>query len=73
MSEPLDMSAFEAPTMATRHFAEELHLWLDSKADHGTSIDSGGGFGCRDLWVTVGGRNFFISVTDKGPSKSAEH
>ena len=68
-----DFSAFEAPSMATRHLSDELREWLEAKADAGTSIDSGGGFGCRDLWVMVGGHEFHVRITDKGPREGAAH
>lgn len=33
--------------------------------DEGSSIDTGGGFGARDLWVKIDGNEFMVSV--KGP------
>jgi len=35
---------------------------LKSQADHGAPIDTGGGFGCADLWMSFGGREYFITV-----------
>jgi hypothetical protein len=35
--------------------AHELREFLKSVVDAGTSIDSGGGDGCADLWPVIGG------------------
>ena len=35
---------------------------MTSVKDEGTAIDSGSGDGCADLWVTVQGVEYFISI-----------
>lgn len=42
--------------------AGEIRAFLGSVKDEGTEIDSGSGDGCADLWVTVQGVEYFISV-----------
>lgn len=42
--------------------ASEIRSFLDSLKDEGTAIDSGGGDGSADLWVTVQGVEYFINV-----------
>lgn len=42
--------------------AHEIADLLKPVRDAGTSADSGGGNGMADLWVTVGGIEFFISI-----------
>lgn len=42
--------------------AGEVRRFLGSVADQGTAIDSGSGDGIADLWVTVQGVEYFISV-----------
>lgn len=42
--------------------ATELRSLLSTLKDEGTSIDSGSGDGCADLWVTIGGVEYFISI-----------
>ena len=40
----------------------ELRQMLFSVADEGTGIDSGGGDGSADLWVTIQGVEYFITA-----------
>lgn len=42
--------------------ASEIRAFLAAAKDEGTEIDSGSGDGCADLWVTVQGVEYFISV-----------
>jgi hypothetical protein len=42
--------------------ATEIREFLSDICDEGTSIDSGSGDGCADLWVTMGGVEFYISI-----------
>lgn len=42
--------------------AHELRNMLKSVADEGTHIDSAGGDGCADLWVTVQGVEYYIAI-----------
>lgn len=42
--------------------ASEIRSFLSSVKDEGTGIDSGGGDGTGDLWVTVQGIEYFITV-----------
>ena len=42
--------------------ALELSTLLNPVADEGTFIDSGAGAGSADLWVTVGGVEYFLTI-----------
>lgn len=42
--------------------ASEIREFLKTVRDQGTPIDSGGGDGCADLWVTVQGVEYYITV-----------
>lgn len=42
--------------------ATELRDFLSTVKDEGTQIDSGSGDGVADLWVTVGGIEYYISI-----------
>ena len=42
--------------------AHEIRGFLMSIRDEGSSIDSGGGDGTGDLWVTVQGVEYFIAI-----------
>lgn len=57
-----DLAAAQGWDMRPRMLMTELRAFLASIADAGTSIDSGGGDGTGDLWVTVGGVEYFISA-----------
>lgn len=49
-----------------RSLAHEIRTFLlASVADHGTAIDSGGGDGDADLWVKVGGVEYYIHIKKK--------
>lgn len=49
--------------MGPAAFRDELRALLRTTlADQGTSIDTGGGDGMADLWVTCGGVEFFITI-----------
>lgn len=45
---------------------------LSSQADHGSSMDTGGGMGCADLWMTFGGREFYIAVRPRPATPQGE-
>lgn len=45
-----------------RGLAGEIRNFLKSLKDAGTSVDSGGGDGSADLWVTSDGIEYFISI-----------
>lgn len=42
--------------------ADELLTFLGAIKDQGTSIDSGRGCGYGDLWVTVQGVEYYVSI-----------
>lgn len=42
--------------------ASEIRAFLSSVKDEGAEIDSGSGDGTADLWVTVQGVEYFISI-----------
>jgi hypothetical protein len=46
--------------------ASEIRDFLKNIKDEGTNIDSGGGDGSADLWVTVGGVEYFINIAKSG-------
>lgn len=46
--------------------ASEIRDFLKSIKDEGTALDSGGGDGCADLWVTVGGTEYCIAIKKTG-------
>ena len=52
-----DSQTKDAVTMA-----HELVALLEPIKDHGTEIDTGGGMGEADLWVKIGGVEWFITV-----------
>lgn len=41
---------------------DEISELLNSVRDHGISSDTGGGMGQADLWVTVQGVEYFITI-----------
>jgi hypothetical protein len=52
-----------ADCMALGHMMRD---WLKAVvADPGTSVDTGGGFGCYDLWVKMGGKEVYIQIKEK--------
>lgn len=59
-----DYSAdFQPPPADVMGVASRIADFLQGEvADKGTGIDSGGGFGQRDLWVKVGGIEYLITV-----------
>jgi hypothetical protein len=52
--------------------AHELRQMLKGIVDEGTNIDSGGGDGMADVWATIGGREYYISITAKGKPAPAK-
>jgi len=52
--------------------ASEMRRFLESVKDQGTHIDSGGGDGTGDLWVTVQGVEYFITVRKSNNQLSKE-
>lgn len=45
-------------------FSELIQNYCETIKDENTEIDTGGGFGNRDLWVKYAGGEYFISITD---------
>lgn len=41
---------------------DEIHSLLQSIKDEGSKIDTGFGMDSADLWVTVGGVEFYIQI-----------
>lgn len=58
---------FEPPSGNTMSIAKYVRNALELVKDERTSIDSGGGFGCCDLWVKIDGREFFITIKECRP------
>lgn len=51
---------------------ELMRQWLTAAvADAGTGVDTGGGFGCYDLWVKVGGEEIYISLRSRKPAPAS--
>ncbi|NGQ91501.1 hypothetical protein G5V65_11390 [Rhodobacter sp. HX-7-19] len=44
--------------------------YLRSQVDHGSSMDTGGGLGCADLWVTFDGKEYTVTVKGGGSEKA---
>lgn len=43
--------------------ADKIEAAIMAIADPGTPVDTGGGMGAiRDIWVTIGGRELFVTV-----------
>ena len=42
---------------------------LQPHVDHQSSMDTGGGFGCADLWIWVGGREYLVTVKSSGATE----
>jgi hypothetical protein len=42
--------------------ATEIRDFLATIKDEGSSIDSGSGDGCADLWVTISGVEYYIAI-----------
>lgn len=61
-----ETSSLNYPRDAAAVRDEIRQLLKSTIADHGSSMDTGGGLGQADLWVQVGGVEYFITV--KGPS-----
>lgn len=57
----------QPPSDNTQVLGYLMRDWLKSAvADSGTSVDTGGGMGCFDLWVKVGGEEIYVSLKSKG-------
>jgi hypothetical protein len=50
------------PDLLALSLRNELIQMLQSIKDEGSEIDTGGGGGSEDMWVTVGGVEFVIQV-----------
>lgn len=54
------------PSDNTQALGHLMRQWLKGTiADPGTGVDSGGGMGCYDLWVKVGGEEIYICLKSK--------
>jgi hypothetical protein len=54
------------PSDNTAALGHLMRQWLlGTIADAGTGVDTGGGLGCYDLWVKVGGEEIFISLRSR--------
>lgn len=52
--------------------AHELRKYLETMKDEGTEIDSGGLDGEGDLWVKIGGIEYYINIKKSGNQKAKE-
>lgn len=56
----------EPPSSDVQAVGHLMRQWLQNViADAGTAIDTGAGFNQYDLWVTVGGKELFITIKGK--------
>jgi hypothetical protein len=47
-----------------------MREWLlNAVADSGTGVDTGGGMGCYDLWVKVGGEEVLVQLRTHSVTK----
>lgn len=58
---------FEPPTGDTMSVAKYITGALSLVKDEGSGIDTGGGSGKRDLWVTIEGKEFIVTVKECQP------
>lgn len=63
----LDFSNLNYPedAMQVRNLIREM---LSSQVDEGSNMDTGGGFGSADLWLTFGGKEFVVTVSPTKPA-----
>lgn len=45
---------------------------LASQADHESSMDTGGGFGEADLWMSFGGTEYHITVRPRPKARASD-
>ena len=64
----LDFSQIDYPEGAAQ-VRDLIRDMLKSQVDQGSSMDTGGGFGEADLWVSFGGTEYFVSVKISKPSQ----
>lgn len=50
------------PTHDCMMVGSEIEQFLRCIVDHGTGVDTGGGFGQRDIWATVQGKEYIITI-----------
>jgi hypothetical protein len=58
----IDASGLDYPLDA-EHVRNLIRDMLRSQVDHGSSMDTGGGFGSADLFVTFDGKEYAVSVS----------
>jgi hypothetical protein len=67
----LQVQAPPPDVMALGHIMRD---WLEAcVADAGTKVDTGGGFGCYDLWVKMGGKDVFIQLQERPSAPRHDH
>lgn len=61
MSDEINKGTLNYPedAMQVRNLIREM---MRSQVDEGTSMDGGGGLGSADLWMTIGGHEFIVTV-----------
>lgn len=65
----LDFSQIDYPEGAAQ-VRDLIGQMLKSQVDQGSSMDTGGGFGAADLWVSFGGTEYYVSVKISKPAQS---
>jgi hypothetical protein len=66
MSDEIKGGAFQKPPDDVMALSVMMCEWLRGVIiDPGTSIDSGGGMGQRDLWFKMGGREIYVCIKEK--------
>jgi hypothetical protein len=62
MSEPKTQTTNSLDALTVRN---EIIKFLWTIEDQGTELSSGGGLGSEDIWVTIGGKRFYIAITEQ--------
>jgi hypothetical protein len=61
---------FRKPDDEVVALSSMLQEWLRGVIiDPDTGIDSGGGFGCRDLWFWMGGKEIYMQIKTTGRAR----
>jgi hypothetical protein len=63
---------FNQTTKNAASLASEIMAFLETVKDQGTEIDTGSGMDESDLWVKVGGVEWFINVKKSNAQKAKE-
>lgn len=59
-----DYSDFERPSGDVMSVSKYVQGALSLVIDERTTIDFGGGFGARDLWLKIDGKEFLVTIKE---------